>query len=785
MSIPQRLFVILCVPAVLVLAMAVMGGYAFWQDRAALKRMSGLVAWADSACDFVHRLQLERGASVGLLAAREAADNAAFDKALLEYRAATDEAYGTLKDSMNSAGALFDRGGVSKPVAEFEEALETLPTMRGTIGLGDAAPAEARAVYTRIIRSVFSILGEAARAAPDAEVGTRFSAFRALELAKEKAGLERALGAQIFGAGAATRDSFRAFARHSLQYEAYLADFFALAAPDVQTLYRSKVTGPAIERVDQWRAVLWDAGTVGTTQTVSSAVWFEQATVRIELMQDVAHSLLASIRARLERLLTDTAWSAVRLGSFALLVVLSLLGVNAVIGRSIAARLTGLAQAVRQLADGNMACSIPFATSRDEIGAIARAAKVLKERSIEVEQLRVIQEREREQSVRERITALSSLGDRVEAETGEAITNVLERAKALAASSQAMATSARATGDTTRVVASAASETAAGSETMAGTAKKLTGTVAEIRREFSSMTQTTRRASDLGETMHETVSSLKAEVARIEEVIRLIGDIAEQTNLLALNASIEAARAGEAGRGFAVVASEVKALAGQTAQATGDIRTLIEGVQTVTRSAVASVHAMTQGVREIDRAAGVVAEATLRQDDMSGAISDTVRATAEACHNLEGQMENVARQSGETGQQASDLDDLADALAQTVAVLEEKLLRTLRAAVSDTERRSLPRAPLAAQVTVDHGGPIFDADAVDISVGGVAIDPDGGLVPGRIGTLRFKGLDETVSFEVKSSSGGRAHLAFADDAEKIERLMETLESSLKDDVRAA
>ncbi len=75
----------------------------------------------------------------------------------------------------------------------------------------------------------------------------------------------------------------------------------------------------------------------------------------------------------------------------------------------------------------------------------------------------------------------------------------------------------------------------------------------------------------------------------ITKVTDLITAIASQTNLLALNATIEAARAGDTGRGFAVVAQEVKALAGQTAQATRDIGARIGAMQQSTGRSVAAI----------------------------------------------------------------------------------------------------------------------------------------------------------------------------------------------------
>lgn len=190
-------------------------------------------------------------------------------------------------------------------------------------------------------------------------------------------------------------------------------------------------------------------------------------------------------------------------------------------------------------------------------------------------------------------------------------------------------------------------------------------------------------AVDQARTTNDRVSELSKAASRIGDVVELINTIAGQTNLLALNATIEAARAGEAGRGFAVVASEVKALAEQTAKATGEIGQQITGIQAATQDSVTAIKEISGTIEKLSEIASTIAAAVEEQGAATQEISRNVQQAAEGTGQVSANIIDVQRGAGETGSASSQVLSSAQSLSRDSNRLKlevGKFLDSVRAA---------------------------------------------------------------------------------------------------------
>ncbi|MBP6599880.1 MAG: hypothetical protein KA216_10600, partial [Giesbergeria sp.] len=265
-------------------------------------------------------------------------------------------------------------------------------------------------------------------------------------------------------------------------------------------------------------------------------------------------------------------------------------------------------------------------------------------------------------------TSLMAQLQHMQGSLADVVANVRQGAEGVATASAQISQGNHDLSGRTESQASALEQTAASME-------QLNSTVLQNAENARNATELARSASSVANQggaavarVIDTMKGINDSSRKIADIIAVIDGIAFQTNILALNAAVEAARAGEQGRGFAVVASEVRSLAGRSAEAAKEIRTLIDTSVSRVEVGAAQVdeagHTMAEVVKSIQQVANLMGEISAASSEQSAGVGQVGEAIV--------QMDQVTQQNAalveEMAAAASSLQTQAQELVQTVAV---------------------------------------------------------------------------------------------------------------------
>jgi len=252
------------------------------------------------------------------------------------------------------------------------------------------------------------------------------------------------------------------------------------------------------------------------------------------------------------------------------------------------------------------------------------------------------------------------------------VRNTLDGAGNVNTASEEIASASQDLSRRTEASAAALEQTAATMTQISETVQRTSDTVSGAADIVRSNAQSAKRGGEVISQVVSTMQGINASSNKIADIISVIDGIAFQTNILALNAAVEAARAGEQGRGFAVVASEVRSLAGRSAEAAKEIKSLI----------TASIEQVERGSLVVGEAGKTIEDIVTNAARIDSLMTEIANATKEqslgvnqvgaAVHDLDQNTQQNAALVEETAAAATALSEQASRLAEEVSFFKLK-----------------------------------------------------------------------------------------------------------------
>jgi methyl-accepting chemotaxis protein len=336
---------------------------------------------------------------------------------------------------------------------------------------------------------------------------------------------------------------------------------------------------------------------------------------------------------------------ALRLGLLALATLIGLVLLARSFNRRLVRPILRMTDIARRLAAGDLSQRIAL-EREDEVGAMATAIN----------------------------QAVSTLDDTV-GEIATEADRLAGCADGLLRLSAQMVTGAEATAARSDVMLAHSGRVNGNVNSVASAARLVQVRVDDVARQAAEASTVANNAVAVTDRMAQTIGRLTVGSVQIGEILDVIAGIAAQTNLLALNATIEAARAGDAGKGFAVVATEVKALAQETAKATGRINATISAIRADTTGAVGAIDEIRDVITAIQGIQGTIADAVRGQYTAAATICAEAHDAACGSDAITGDLAAVTTLASTTTRGAMQTREAAEELAATAGHLHRLVSR--------------------------------------------------------------------------------------------------------------